>query len=210
MGVMDFHPTRPLSRLLRRAASRARAGSVSVGELLAEVGARGLGGVMMVLAIVSALPTFGVPVGSVMAIGLMALALQMLKGSDRVALPAKFDDMKVGGSAGRRLLHQTGRVFHRLERLMTPRWTHLASRAWYPVLGVIVLVMAVIIFLPIPLGNLVPGIATALIGAGLMAKDGLLIALGIGTSGVALVVTGFLFKGAFLAFEALTGVAIPL
>lgn len=207
---MDFHPTRPLSRLLRKAAVRSRSGAVSLSDLLNDVGARGLGGVIMVLSIVSTLPTFGVPVGSVMSIGLIALAWQMLSGSERVALPQRFERVKVGGAAGRRLLHQTSRIFHRLEGWMTPRWSHLAGRAWYPLLGTILLVMAVIIFLPIPLGNLVPGIAAALIGAGLMAKDGLLIALGIGTSGVALAVTAFLFKGAVLAAEALFGFSFSL
>jgi hypothetical protein len=56
------------------------------------------------------------------------------------------------------------------------------------------LLLALVLFLPIPLGNLLPGLAIALIGLGLLEKDGAPILLGMltGIIGI-LVVAGVLY-----------------
>ena len=49
--------------------------------------------------------------------------------------------------------------------------------------------MAVIVVLPIPFGNLLPALALMLIGLGLVFSDGVAVVLGLATAGLALFVT---------------------
>ena len=53
-------------------------------------------------------------------------------------------------------------------------------------LAVLILVLAVILALPLPAGNLLPAWAIALLALGLMERDGRLVAIGIVASVVAL------------------------
>ena len=67
----------------------------------------------------------------------------------------------------------------KLERLTKPRWlgvTGLVSERW---LGAFCLLLALVLVLPIPLGNLPPAVAVALVALGLIEKDGIFVALGL-------------------------------
>ena len=66
-------------------------------------------------------------------------------------------------------------------------------------IGALGLLLAAIMFLPIPFGNALPGLALVLMAAGLLGRDGLAVVAGwvIGLAGVA-VVSGFIW-GAFHA-----------
>ena len=81
-----------------------------------------------------------------------------------------------------------------------PRWlgvTGLASERW---LGASCLVLALVLVLPIPLGNLGAAVAVAFIALGLIEKDGIFVALGlvIGVGSLALV-TGMVLAMALTA-----------
>jgi hypothetical protein len=69
-------------------------------------------------------------------------------------------------------------ILARAERLLKPRLTALVSRRGEQVLGVLVLVLALVVMLPIPLGNMLPAFAICLIALGVLEKDGLWAAIG--------------------------------
>lgn len=186
---MTSRPPVRLSLVLRRFAHSARLRAVTLRDLVEASGQAGLGGAIMMLGVLTALPTFGIPLATVVSLGILSLGAQLVRGESRIALPARVASVAIGSRAGRKLMYRTSRIVGWIERRTTPRWSFLTGAGLYPVIGLIVLVMAFIILLPIPMANLVPSIATVLIGAGLMAKDGLLVALGIGTSGVAIAFT---------------------
>ena len=66
----------------------------------------------------------------------------------------------------------------RLERMIRPRYWPFWRQHGDRVIGVIALVMAITITLPIPLGNWPPALATALLGLALSERDGILFAVG--------------------------------
>ena len=66
----------------------------------------------------------------------------------------------------------------RVERMIRPRYWPFWRRHGDQVIGVIALVMAITITLPIPLGNWPPALATALLGLALSERDGILFAIG--------------------------------
>ena len=74
-------------------------------------------------------------------------------------------------------------------RLAKARFMHLASvgkRSW---VAAAVGLMAAIIVLPIPFGNLLPALATVFIAIGLVFRDGVAIIIGLTTACLALVAT---------------------
>lgn len=197
--LMHYASPIRLSAVLRRIALAARSRAVTMRELVDAVGQGGLGGAIMLLGVITALPTFGIPVATVVSLGILSLGAQLVRGDQHIALPDKVSQLAINSRAGRKLIYRTSRILAWIEKRTAPRWGFLTQASLYPAIGLIVLVMAFIILLPIPLGNLVPSIATVLIGAGLMAKDGVLVALGLGTSGLAIAVsTAVAYAGASL------------
>ena len=74
-----------------------------------------------------------------------------------------------------------GRIIPRLvsiEHLIRPRYWPFWRRRGDRVIGIIALIMAISVTLPIPLGNWLPAFSTALLGLALSERDGILFALG--------------------------------
>lgn len=89
----------------------------------------------------------------------------------------------------------------RAERMVT----FLSSRLAEKVLGVFCLSLALILILPIPLGNMLPSLAIALIGLGLLERDGLWIVLDIGTGlAIVFIVSGVIWAMARTAYFLVT------
>jgi hypothetical protein len=66
----------------------------------------------------------------------------------------------------------------RVERMIRPRCWPFWRRHGDRVIGLVALVLAIIITLPIPLGNGPPAFATVLLGLALSERDGILFAVG--------------------------------
>ncbi|MFV0278076.1 MAG: exopolysaccharide biosynthesis protein [Parahaliea sp.] len=67
----------------------------------------------------------------------------------------------------------------RAERMLQPRWTWLVSHRAERPLGALALVLAIVVTLPIPLGNMLPAFAICLIALGVLERDGLWASLGL-------------------------------
>ena len=65
-----------------------------------------------------------------------------------------------------------------IEQMIQPRYWPFWRRRGDRVIGIIALIMAISITLPIPLGNWPPAFSTALLGLALSERDGILFALG--------------------------------
>lgn len=172
-----------LADFLRSQASRLR-GDVTVGWLAAQGGAS-LPGLMVVLAAApSLLPLPGV--GNATGSALVALALAIWRGQKPLTLPAKVQSWKLSAPQACRLLRLLAWTHEQARRHLKPRapgW--VSDRAWmwaaWPVAA-----MGVVIFLPIPLGNVFGAVALMLLGLGQSVEDGLAVALGWLLSGLTL------------------------
>ena len=90
-------------------------------------------------------------------------------------------------------------TLRRLERIVRPRAGWLAGPWARMPVGIICLVLAIIITLPVPLGHVVPGAAISVLALGLIERDGIAIALGIVTAVVGLLVVTFASAGILTA-----------
>ena len=92
------------------------------------------------------------------------------------------------------------------ERMLRPRMTYLVYPPVEYLTGLLCLILAIILALPIPLGNILPAIAICLFSFGILERDGLCILFGLVTFVVSLVVVaGVLFaivKGFILLVSA--------
>jgi hypothetical protein len=117
-------------------------------------------------------------VGNVFGLALMLLALAMWRGQGHAPLPPRVARCELSGPWAQRVLRLLARCYALAERLARPRLGLLASpRASRSLLAPKVGLMGALIFLPIPLGNVLPALALVLLGLGLAFRDGLAVIL---------------------------------
>ena len=137
---------------------------------------------LMVMALLSTLPVAGA--GTVLSLGIFALAWAWLRGRDSLQLPEKLAAVQLNEIWTRRCLHSLAWTYERAERWLRPRWTglsHASTRVWW---ALWIALMAALIFLPLPLGNLLPGTSLMLLSLGWLFRDGLALLLSAATGAV--------------------------
>ena len=184
---------------LRRAAGEPGAACerLSLNALL-RLNGEGSGPVLMLLlALLSSLPVAGA--GGLFSLGLLALAWAWLRGRETVSMPQRLGDITLNETWSRRSLHGLAWIYEQAERWLRPRWQaccHSSTRVWW---GLWIAVMAVVIFLPLPLGNVLPSLSLILLSLGWMFRDGLAMLLSAATGVGAL---GYVVSFGHLAFAA--------
>ena len=161
-----------------------------LGEVVSALGDRGYGLLILVLAAPSLLPIYIPGLSAVVGIPLALIALQMALGLPRPWLPRKLLRRPF---RRREFASLTNRVLPwiiRLERVLKPRLPMLTHPLAERLLGVIALVLAITLALPIPFTGIPLGIALALIGAGLMERDGVVMLAGLAIAAAALAYSG--------------------
>ncbi|WP_439112269.1 exopolysaccharide biosynthesis protein [Hydrogenophaga sp.] len=144
---------------------------------------------LMLLAVVCAVPLPGT--GTAMSLGIWALAWAWARGQDSWPLPARLGQMTLNERWTGRCLHGLAWMYERGNRWLRPRWalcSHDSTRVWW---GVWIALMGVVIFLPLPLGNVLPSLSLILLSLGWMFRDGvaLLLSTAAGVAAVAYVVS---------------------
>jgi hypothetical protein len=126
---------------------------------------------LMLLAVVSALPLAGT--GTVMSLGIWALAWTWAQGRDTLPLPDRLGQVTMNERWSGRCLHGLAWMYEQSNRWMRPRWalwSHERTRLWW---GTWIGLMGVVIFLPLPFGNVLPSLSLILLSLGWMFRDGL-------------------------------------
>ena len=177
-----------LSMLLALAQDDSRA-RISIGDLLAALGDRALAALLFVFAVPNVLP---VPPGTSAILGapLLFLAAQMAFNM-KAWLPSVIARRSMARSDFATLVERISPWLERAEKLMKPRLTPLAVGAMESVVGAVCLLLAVAVFLPIPLGNMLPALAICLLAMGILERDGLWVLAGL----AAAVAAGALVSG---------------
>ncbi|MGS5089978.1 exopolysaccharide biosynthesis protein [Hydrogenophaga sp. A37] len=173
---------------------------LSLNQLL-RLNGEGSGAVLlMLLALLSSLPVAGA--GGLFSIGLLALAWAWLRGRETVTMPQRLGSITLSETWSRRSLHGMAWIYEQAERRLRPRWPvccHARTRVWW---GLWIALMAVVIFLPLPLGNVLPSLSLILLSLGWMFRDGVAMLLsaatGVGALGYVVslghLLTGLLVK----------------
>jgi len=136
---------------------------------------------MMLLAVLATLPIAGA--GMVLSLGIFLLSWAWLRGMDNMPLPERLGRVTLNPVWTRRCLHGLAWIYEEADRLLRPRWIAMSNRRLRPLWGVWIALMGVIIFVPLPLGNVLPAISLVLLSLGWMFRDGLALLLA-GMAGV--------------------------
>lgn len=180
----------PTSQVLLHAV-RGESERVSVAEIIDALDARSFGLAVLLFSLPSVVPMPpGIP--TVVGIILLIVSIQMVFGREDLWLP---------GILSRRTLPRKSLVgafegltprLAWLEHLMKPRLLFMTGKLGTILIGAVVLVMAVVLILPLPPGgNFPPALACAVLGMGLVQRDGVVVLLGLVGSVVALVVASY-------------------
>lgn len=181
--------SRRLSRRLFRAAGpRTGAPDTTLGAVLAGLGDRSFGWLILIFALVNLLP---MPIGGTLitAIPLMIVTLQMALGLHAVRLPGRLTRWPVNRKAFQKRVLWLGPVIRLIERVVRRRVEFVFAPQAERLLGIWLLCVSVVLFMPIPLSGYLPAFALFISGVGLVERDGLVTLVGAGLGLVAMAVT---------------------
>jgi hypothetical protein len=199
------------SEILRRSIETRHGARVSVAELIASLGDRAFGAVIVLLVMPTLFPGPPIPFFSLpFALAIALIAAQLARGFAQPLLPGwvlrrSFDRARLD-----RLLLRAMPAVRRFERFAHARpssWTTRRAERW---IGGLSIAVALALAMPVPFGNTPPGIALLALGLGLIERDGRLLALGtlIGLGSV--IYVAVLTATAVLAAGWMLATALPL
>lgn len=184
MTAQDPEPTatpalarRRFSELLEQLAAEHPGDRVSVADLLHAMEGRAIAALLFIFAFPNILPT---PPGlaAVLGLPLIYLSFQLMLGR-QPWLPRFIADRSMARETFAMIVSRAMPVLNRAERMLRQRWWPLVTPLMERVLGGVCLALAVLLSLPIPLGNLMPSIAICVIALALLERDGFWVVLGL-------------------------------
>lgn len=180
---------------LRLQAAKVR-GDVTLGWVADQAGAMLPGLLLVLVAAPSVLPVPGV--GNLTGTALVLMALAIWSGRRSWVLPSALANLKLSQSHAVRLLLGMAGLHDWAARHLRPRapsWVGVRGWSWaaWPVAA-----MGVVIFLPIPLGNVLGAFSLVVLGLGQSMEDGLAVAVGWLLSAATLVYSALLAWAATL------------
>jgi hypothetical protein len=169
-----FRPRRPrrkLSAILLELAHDASRERVAIADLMRAMDGRAFGALLLVFAIPNALPAIPGTSG-ILGLPLLYLAAQMMLGR-APHLPKLVSERAMGRAEFAVLVERINPWLARADRLTAPRLQWLVDSWVERVVGAWVLVLAIVLVLPIPFGNMLPAFAICLVALGVLERDGL-------------------------------------
>ncbi|WP_165216824.1 exopolysaccharide biosynthesis protein [Affinirhizobium pseudoryzae] len=191
----DDEAARPksFSAILHQLAGDVTRERIQVADLLAAMKDRAFGALIFIFAMPNVLPT---PPGTsaILGIPLLFLAAQMAFGQTPW-LPKLIAGRSMLRSDFAGMIAKASPWIAKAERMLKPRMTVLSTPLAERLIGCFCLVLALVLAMPIPLGNMLPALALCVIAFGILEKDGLWISLGVAIGIVSL----FLVAGVIYA-----------
>ena len=182
------------------------AARISVGELLDALSDHGLGLLILVPALINAIPGPHIPGFSLpFAIGLIVLGAQLASGRPSPWIPGRVRRWSVTSSGYSRFLDRVLPIIRRVEAWLRPRPSWLTDSLGTRVIGAAIVLQSVVLALPIPFGNGAIAYALIVLALGLMEEDSRALSLGLALGGLALAWNAALVAGGVLAIAELLG-----
>lgn len=174
------------SEILDAIGADERRDRVSVSDLMRAMDARAVAALILLFALPNVVPT---PPGTsaVLGLPLLYLTAQMMLGK-LPWLPAFIADRSMLRSDYVSFVGRVTPLLARAERLLKPRLLFLTSVRAERVVGGFCLFLAIVLALPIPLGNMLPAFAISLMALGVLERDGIWVVLGAFVGGGSLVI----------------------
>ncbi len=160
----------------------------TLGEIVALLGKRSFGIVLVLFGLPNLLPIPGLPILCGVIVGVVAF--QMLLGKDSLLLPNWLASRKVNRRDLLKVLDKAEPSLRWFERVMRPRLLFLTGSIAQQGLGLVVLLLALALMSPIPFfGGIAPGVAVTLFGLAMTERDGIFVIAGGVATVLALLIT---------------------
>lgn len=182
--------TTPLPQHLRDAATALSTERVALQRVVDVHGPVERGTLLVLLAAPCVLPVPGV--GTVLGMAMAVLALAMWRGHPTGNVPQRVADLELSRRWAQRVLGLLANFYALAGHLAKSRLISLAEPSKRSSIAAIAGLMAVLIILPIPFGNLLPALSLIFTGLGLAFRDGVAILLGVATAVLAVLFTATL------------------
>lgn len=177
-------------------------------ELLHLHGSSSVPVILLIMSAVSMVPIGGM--GTLLSMAMTLFAWRWARRMDIQQLPDRLGNVRLNEAWTSRLLRAFAWMYRTAERLLRPRWpalTHDSVRPWW---ATWITAMAALIFLPIPFGNVLPGLSLMVFSLGFMFRDGVMLLisklLGVAALGFAWTFSHLMWEG----FETLNAWATRL
>jgi hypothetical protein len=172
--IADEHDDRQqalrFSEILAQLAGDETRDRISVADILAAMKDRAIAALILVFALPNCLP---VPPGTsaILGVPLIFLTVQLMFGW-KPWLPQLIAARSMTRSDFATMMSKANPWITKAERMLKPRLTMFAAPPAERLLGGLCLVLALVLALPIPLGNMLPALALSIIAFGILEKDG--------------------------------------
>jgi hypothetical protein len=170
---------------------------LTLGDIVRAFGERGFGALILLFAAPNLIP---LPPGSsfIFGVPLIFITAQLMIGQDKIWLPKRLNDAKLGGGRLLALLQRLVPYVVKVEKLLKPRGTLLTSPLGERFAGFAGLFCAIVLLLPIPGANMAPAFALCCFALGLIEQDGIVMTGGWLGAIATLVILYFLGRVVFL------------
>jgi hypothetical protein len=134
---------------------------------------RSFGIIMLLLALVATVPGLSIVAGLL----LMIPAFQMIAGKPAPVFPRRIATRALPTRHLAAVVQRSVPLLRYLEKVVHPRW-HTPLEATKRLVGAVVVVLsATLVFIPIPMSNVVPALVIALISLAYLEEDGVLLSI---------------------------------
>ncbi|MCX5516789.1 ABC transporter permease [Kaistia algarum] len=172
-------PVRPrrLSELLREIADDPSRERIAIADMLLAMKDRAIGALLLIFALPNVLPT---PPGTSTVLGapLIFLAAQLALGRPPW-LPKLIANRSIARRDFAALMNKAEPWLARAEKLLKPRLSGITRPPFEYGIGAVCFALAIILFLPIPLGNMLPALTICMLALGVLERDGVWIIAGL-------------------------------
>jgi hypothetical protein len=163
--------------------------SVPVRRLVAAMGLRAHGILLVLFALPDAIPLPIPSVSAIIGIPLILIAGHLVIFGEGSGLPRRVLEAKIPTSALRFAARFGASILRFLEFFTRPRWYAVLERE--RVIGLVCLYLAILLLLPIPFINFPPAVCIVVIAMGMVQRDGILVTIGLILTAVMSVSLGF-------------------
>jgi hypothetical protein len=135
---------------------------------------------LIVFSLPAIVPTPGVPAGLLFGSLLIFIGLQMSFGIHPIRIPPGLSGLQIDRTTLKRIIDRAVPHLEKSQRWIRPRLDGFVTPGSTRGIGLVICMMGLLIALPIPFGNTLPGLAVLLLAIGLGQKDGVAVLAGLG------------------------------
>ena len=169
----------PVSRLLTRFVEGWSGERIRLGDLVDALEDRAFGLLLLIFAAPNVVPNPVPGLSGILGVPLVLVAGQLVAGRPHPWFPPVLANRSMRAEDACALVARLVPWLERAERLLRPRLRWLCRPPFERGAALTCLVLAVVLALPIPLGNILPALAICLIALGMVEHDGLALGLGV-------------------------------